>query len=385
MRTRARLGIVGGIAALTLATAGLGACGGDPEAASPRAEKEKPSGSDPKEENDPTSPAGSPEPAGSDRAPEDKDAQKAAAPAGPNDADGEPLTAELAVDPVQKTADCAGPFNCFLPNPIRRDRNRAVNPATDTNLWPIAPNTEIFDGIGGKRGTVTSTAIKINYGQRKTLLGAPHVYAFSVGTSNGVASSWVPESAVKDSLAGMPTVLSRDPGKGDYEQVFTITGGDPAKYGDMKVVANTTSDNAAGSDYMLRPGNVVNVLYALPGGGGVSNDTYPANAGVKFKRARGVASVYVYLYTKATDEVVGTQRFVYGHVEGRYGWIARDAMAPASETPGPSMTFCCAKCKGRTALHRVPGASDCTTSATAYCDEGTRGGYESSTIGSCGP
>jgi hypothetical protein len=316
----------------------------------------------------------------------DRTAEPASPPAAgrPNDADGEPAPGELADDPKYNATDCAGPFTCVLPNPAPGDRNRIVNPKTGTNEWPLAPDTEIFDGLGGKRGTVTSPTIKINYGQRKTLLGAPHVYAFAVGTTNGTASSWVPESAVLDSLSSMPTVIARDPGKGDYEQVFTITGGDPSTYGDAKVVPNTDSNNEAATDYMLRNGNVVNVLYALPGKGGVSNDTYPAGT-VKFKRSRGVASVYVYLYTKNTSTVIGTQRFIYGHVDGRYGWIARDALAPAPAAAGPSMTFCCAKCTARTAAHRVRGANECTTLAKAYCAEGTRGGYESSTIGKCDP
>jgi hypothetical protein len=302
-----------------------------------------------------------------------------------HDADGEPPPAELAVDPRQG-ADCAGPFNCVLPNPEASERNRITNPANGTKNWPIAAGTDIVDGIGGKRGTVTAPTIQINYGQRKTLLGAPHVYAFSAASTSGTVSSWVRESAVEDPLTSMPTVLARDPGQGDYDEVLTITGGDPSLYGDAKVVPDSTSSNEAATDYLLRPGNVVNVLYALPRNGGVSNDTYPAGAGLAFRRARGVASVYVYLYTKGTSTVVGTERFIYGHVNGRYGWIARDALAPAAAQEGPTMTFCCAKCANRTALHRVPGAQECTTSATEYCAaEPTRGAYEASMIGDCQP
>ncbi len=300
----------------------------------------------------------------------------------PTDGEGEPTPDELAVDPDQN-ATCKGPFNCRLPNPDT-DGNRVTNPKNGTKDWPIEANTAIVDGIGGSRGTVSEATIQINYGQRKMLLGASHVYAFSVKTTNGTASSWVPESAVKQTLAAMPTVEARNPGKGDYDEVFTLTGGDPAIYGDAKVVPNSTSTNEAATDYLKRNGDVVNVLYALPGGGGVSNDTYPTGANLEFRRAKGVASVYVYLYTKGTDTVVGTQRFIYGHVKGRYGWVARDALSPAATKPGPALTFCCAKCTKRDVAHRVFQASDCTTSAKAYCAaEASRGDYEASSIGSC--
>lgn len=255
-----------------------------------------------------------------------------------DDVEGEPAT--LAVDPKQGTDDCKGPFNCVLPNPDKSDRNRMTNPKTGTKDWPVFGQPPIFDGSARSRGKVLDSSIQINYGQRKLLLGLPHVYAFSAKTDDGQASSWVAEGSIKDAdeIAKMPTVAARDPGMGDYSASFTIRGGDAsvlALYGDAKVVSKSTSNNEAATDYLLRPGNVVNMLYALPGSGGVSNDTWPANVDLAFRRARGVASVYVPLYTKGTDTVIGTQRFIYGRVGDRFGWMARDALGPAPAKPGP--------------------------------------------------
>lgn len=307
----------------------------------------------------------------------------AGAPATVDDAEGEPTVAELAKDP-HENSECYGPFDCYLPNPAGTNRNRVTNPLDGTDLFPLAPNTDIVDGMGNLRGQVTSTKIMINYGQRKTLLGAPHVYAFAVGTTNGVMSSWVRESAVKQSLAFMPTVLAQNPGKGDYDQVFTVTGGDPSLYGDDKVIPNFTMNNGAATDYLVRPGNVVNLLYGFRGG--VSDDTMPIGPGTKFRRAKGVPSFYYNLYAPGSSTVIGTQRFFYGHIDGRYGWIARDTLDPPPAKPGPSKTYCCAKCSMLMVPHQAESGKQCTIAAEEYCAaKPTRGAFQSASFGDCIP
>jgi hypothetical protein len=74
----------------------------------------------------------------------------------------------------------------------------------------------------------------------------------------------------------------------------------------------------------LREGNVVNLLYNLPGEGGVSTDTLPA--GTHFHRSLGVASIDIPLYQPGKSKVVKTMKFVYGHVGTRWGWMAHDAL-----------------------------------------------------------
>ena len=90
--------------------------------------------------------------------------------------------------------------------------------------------------------------------------------------------------------------------------------------------ANPKEAHQAASDYLVRPGGVVNLCYNLPGTGGASDDTFPL--GAIFRRSRGVTHVDVPLYHPGGPVRVGHLTFVYGHVGARYGWIARDAVSP---------------------------------------------------------
>ena len=89
--------------------------------------------------------------------------------------------------------------------------------------------------------------------------------------------------------------------------------------------------------YLLRPGGVVNLLYSLPGMGGVSNDTYEVeHRAVIFRRSRGVPLLEVPYYdgsAPAGSAPAGYMQFVYGHVGARYGWVALDATNAAHAAP----------------------------------------------------
>ncbi|MBL8678086.1 MAG: hypothetical protein JNK05_02930 [Myxococcales bacterium] len=267
----------------------------------------------------------------------------ACGPADPNanlyaDTEAEPAASELAVDEL-RGVECDGPFNCKHNNPRSANANRYDNPETGSDRWAIRDNTEMLDGLGGVRGVVRDSTVMINFGQRKELRGRTHVYAFAVGLRGGVhASGWVDQGAIVGPIGRMPTANARNPGHGDYETDFVITGGDPGEFGTLKVRPNIRLDeNVAATDYLARPGNVVNLLYNLPGLGGVATDTLPV--GAPFRRSLGVLARDLPLYRPSSATQVRVMRFVYGHVNGRYGWIARDAIAPrpASMPSTPSM------------------------------------------------
>jgi len=225
-------------------------------------------------------------------------------------------------------------YNCKLPA-AKIDRNRIYNYANDSYDWPIAGGTELLNGLGDARGHVKDPAVKINYGNRKKINGVTQVYAFAAPLDTGiVASGWVKEAALADGpISRMKTVNGKNPGQGDYEATWTVTGGDNAAFAGLKVNPGYNGSDENATDYLLRNGGVVNLLYNLPGSGGVSTDTFPT--GVKFKRAKGVLELETKLYKKGGTTVIKVMKFIYGHIGGRYGWIARDALVQdAASVPG---------------------------------------------------
>ena len=240
--------------------------------------------------------------------------------------------------------ECQGSsYNCKLPVPPI-DRNRIYNHATQSHDWPIAPGAHLRDGLGQVRGVVTEPDVRINYGPRKMLAGTSHVYAFATRiacdgsacpSDTLSASGWVRETALSHGpIARMQTIAHRNPGQGDYATVWTVTGGNPAAFGELRVTPNYSGSDRRATDYLARPGGVVNLLYNLPGLGGMSLDTFPVN--VTFLRSRGVNQLEIKLYQPQSGADTGrTMKFVYGHINDRYGWIAKDALA-ASPAPAPS-------------------------------------------------
>ncbi|HET8654015.1 MAG TPA: hypothetical protein VFL93_00680 [Longimicrobiaceae bacterium] len=244
-------------------------------------------------------------------------------------------------DGAETTTDCQGAYSCKLPNTEYRctasgggGSNRVSHPGnSDDCTFTIAPGTILYDGMGTARSTVTSTQVRINYGQRKQLPdGTTVVYVWDATTTDGHASGWIPESDVTEDLSFMETVNDADPGQGDYPRAIKLTGGSAqlrAYYDQMVFCEDERPCGPVPNHYMLRPGNVVNVLYSLPGSGGVSNDTYLVDGrAVTFHRARGVPLLSIPYYDKDTpagSPAVGEMAFMYGHVGDRYGWVAVDA------------------------------------------------------------
>lgn len=259
------------------------------------------------------------------------DASRVAAPAAPR----APTSPSLAT-----STTCDGAYNCKLPNPYPCQdpadpgANRLAHQFNAQDCrFALASGSVLYDGFGTARGTVTDAQIRINYGQRKRLPnGTTVVYAFAVGTTNGAASGWVREADVTESLAYMSTETLASPGSGDYVAQWRITGGPlpvRAFYGDMVLHNTHRPCTHYPTDYLLRRGNVVNELYNLPGMGGVSLDTYTAETPNVFRRSIGVALHPIPFYQKDSplnSAPFGYMDFMYGHVNGRYGWIARDAV-----------------------------------------------------------
>ena len=85
--------------------------------------------------------------------------------------------------PTEHVGD--GPYNRTLPNPDDRHGNRAYRPGIDHSdpealRWPIKHGTHLLDGLGKIRGVIPDDAVEVNYGQKKTIKGHTHVYAFYV-------------------------------------------------------------------------------------------------------------------------------------------------------------------------------------------------------------
>lgn len=238
-----------------------------------------------------------------------------------------------------------------------------------SSLFRLKPGAKLYSGAyngepNGDRGKILSSEVKVNFGQRKTMPdenGVPtsYVYALSVRIETHPkhplkkdekapkisASSWIKESDFIDSdrkdLQKMPTIDAKIPPARSQPMTFTISGGDinythrtSEKLGDLKVVPHYTGSNRAATDYIGRPGKVVNLLLNLPGKGGVSTDTVPVGGTFHLS---GKKSEKVPLYEPGSRRISTDSngkprymRFLYGHVDTpsgrRYGWIARDAL-----------------------------------------------------------
>jgi hypothetical protein len=206
-------------------------------------------------------------------------------------------------------------------------------------LYPLRRGTQLVDGASGRpRGTVTDPSVKLNFGQKKFINGKEHVYAFSAGAvvkgKHVGVSGWVPLEAVQGARPRTMGDVRAPQAPLDLSQPLRITGASD-RYGKAAYVVppQPGEGNQAPRDYLTRPTGVVNLLYALPGRGGVSNDTVGINqAGVRFFKATTVPPVDIPLFNKDGSKNGQTMRFVYGAVEGtdgqrRFGWIGAENLA----------------------------------------------------------
>jgi hypothetical protein len=262
-----------------------------------------------------------------------------------------------------------------------KHENRVPNPnpiASDAPLeWEVIDGAPVVDGIGQEIGYIVDrrradngrrvNTAKFNFGMTKVIAGKLHVYAFVIrvkpadraiahmqpdSIKNGTVntSAWLPIDSVveKEKLLELVGVgegkLPRLP-VGDTK--FRITGGDPGFYmtnvGEELSIIKDINFGAHPSDYLLRPSGTVNVLYSVPGFGlgGQSLDSFRASSRVYFSPVKGARSFTIPTYYPPTHPLRGraadkTMTFLYGAVaaggsETVYGWVAREALTPATE------------------------------------------------------
>jgi hypothetical protein len=223
--------------------------------------------------------------------------------------------------------------------------NRAVNPKTGDLLFSVNSDSHLLDSMGRSRGEVAGKEVKINYGATRKFKdknGVTHVFhqAWSTPLKGGkIASGWIRRTNLNDKPK-MPTITARRPPSGP-KTAFTITGGNPRseKFGyknasgqfvPYKVTKQYKGGGRDATDYLFRPGGVVNQSFNLPGKGGVSYDSY--QPGTTFKRADSIPSITRPLYYPGGTKQVGHLTFVYGGVDTptgrRFGWIPLQAMKP---------------------------------------------------------
>ncbi|MCB9597078.1 MAG: hypothetical protein H6719_30420 [Sandaracinaceae bacterium] len=354
---------------------------------------------------------------------------------------------------------CGSAYNCGVPDPRLRDGcggARIRNGSTGSCEWPLRADAErsMYDGLGNRIGEVRSDAVRLNQGIRKHFGGRWLVYAFAATIRDLEgnllhASGWIEQADLvhASALHGYTLALG-DPGNGYYETRWRVVTDGREDYVDRYLHAPGGARYPA-TDYLVRPFGLVHLTYSVPGFnlGGHATDSFPP--GAIFRRARGVSQIDVPLYGPRGYRSSRTLHFVYGYVhdgEGRrYGWLAKEALAPVVDPPAPTPTptpsaghdcsarccdgtlatglsasdggacvsasspvcadhgyvlrarfdeslvyerdrFCWSKCANREAYHRVDGVtSGCTDAARAYCAVGDRGAFEDAIWDACQP
>ena len=245
--------------------------------------------------------------------------------------------------------------------------------------WGIEPGTALYDGRGVRRGVIQTLpyregavgsvteesssnrcfyldgnvlrqknvdfpCVRINAGQRKKIGGQEYVYAFAVRLDNGInASGWIPRSSIRSGAFKMKA--SKPIGGNDFASTEYVVKDvsdypcepwrDPPCLARFRYKVRPRSQLERGEDfddYVLRPGSVINLLYQTPLLGGASTDTFLVEKNkLAFKRLKSRDSkhrtaVRVRLYHKGGTRPVGSAAFVFGSINGRFGWIAASAI-----------------------------------------------------------
>jgi hypothetical protein len=261
------------------------------------------------------------------------------------DADLEDTEAELSSDcATDRAVTCHdSAYNCSYPAKRCDPLPRALDRVSRTPEFPLRGSGHLVeDSLGNPIGHTAAdvTAVRLNWGQRRTLHGTSKVMAFAVRTDAGTVSGWINTSAIARDLGWMPGVTARD--SGSDTAVWHVVASDDAPYRDgrgasLKVVASCAAGMNA-TDYLARNGRV-NLIYNLPGYsdpplGSGTIDVYPVAARMRFYRAEAQHSLGRPLFDCSTGQPVRTARvlrFLYGYIDGapaRHGWIAEPSVAP---------------------------------------------------------
>jgi hypothetical protein len=336
-------------------------------------------------------------------------------------------------NPLHASCTCRGSlYNCQFANP-QPGRNRylparairalrtATGKARTATLeklgrWDLAAGQKLYEGAGASRGTITGgcysdalapvdtghPCVSINFGQvkRMTVAGsstpAAYVYAWDATADGKSASGWVLAKAITDPAFKLYDLPPR-PGSAFAQTSYVVKSAEdygctPGTYvsatclppwAQLKIRPKSTADvSEKARDYMLRDGNVLNLVYQTPLVGGASTDTFLVSARrLGFRRLKSTSSdrrtiLRISLYetkdaTHAGLKVVGKMYFVYGEIAGRFGWVAAAAVKPGQVAATPLGTDTCdGKQDGLYCSVANPGAYECKNGSIAsgqYC------------------
>ncbi len=271
--------------------------------------------------------------------------------------------------------------NRYLPPAAIRALRAVTGPKARVEIiekvgkWGVETDTPIYDGAGHARGRVFGACysfaggevrkderghpcVKVNFGQLKVMQvdgsseRRQYVYAFDVTISpsprpgNAGGSSWIPAASIRESAfqrydtppRGSPSFATTEyvvKSASDYG--CTQDGYDSTRclppWAQLKIRPRSgplVSEKAR--DYMLRDGNTLNLAYQTPLLGGAATDTFlVAPSSLAFQRVRSIdpdrrTLLRISLFELNGVRPVRTMIFVFGRVEGRYGWVAAEAL-----------------------------------------------------------
>ena len=305
------------------------------------------------------------------------------------------------------TCACAGsPLNCQFANDAQPGRDRYLPPGfmaeyakrnvsfdkvLEAGAWETTGGFQLYDGQGNARGNykrpcstftnatgaaltkdTTKVCVRVNWGQMRDILlpgkTTPErfVYVLSGAAAGVPASGWVPFAAIveKAELAKMGAHTPRHvktfastsyvvKSAIDWKQdPKTFVADNLPSWALAGVGAATAHVKPQAGDYLLRNGNVINLIYSTPGVGGASTDTFLVDhEKLGFRRVTSTASHPTLVRIRVDDAKKKSMVFAFGSIAGRFGWIALDAIksaavVAAAPAPAPPSSICTGKADG---------------------------------------
>jgi hypothetical protein len=286
---------------------------------------------------------------------------------------------------------CAGsPLNCQFANDAQPGRDRYLPPSfmteyakrnvsfdkvLEAGAWETTGAFQLYDGQGHARGNykrpcstftnpsgaaltkdTSKACVRVNWGQMRDILlpgttkPSRFVYVLGGAAAGVPASGWVPLAAIvdKSELAKMGAHTPR------HVKTFASTSyvvksaldwkQDPKKFvadnlpswALAGVGAATTHVKPQAGDYLLRNGNVINLIYSTPGVGGASTDTFLVeHEKLAFRRVTSTAARPTLVRIPVDDAKKKSMVFAFGSIAGRFGWVALDAIKSAAVVADP--------------------------------------------------
>ena len=272
--------------------------------------------------------------------------------------------------------------NRYLPPAAMQALRRVTGPKTRVELieklgkWGVLADTPIYDGAGHLRGRVLGSCyalspsgaivkderghpcVKVNFGQLKTMVvdgsseRRQYVYAFDVGISpaprpgNAGGSSWIPAANIVErafkrydtpprssaAFAETDYVVKSASDYGCAQDGYDSSRCLPA-WAQLKIRPRSGPNvSEKARDYLLRDGNTLNLAYQTPLLGGAATDTFLVTPmALGFQRVRSVdperrTLLRISLFELNGTKPVRTMIFVFGRIEGRFGWVGAEAI-----------------------------------------------------------